>query len=102
MSGKQIAPAPVPQQVIQKPEQSTPAEPSKQVTDAVISPKVDYATDLFNMLSLDGSNENASCEASAEDISWAGFQCMSVIHILVDLSILFLFTSCSAYLLDCC
>ncbi|CAA2990470.1 probable ADP-ribosylation factor GTPase-activating AGD5 [Olea europaea subsp. europaea] len=69
-----IAAVPVPQQVIQKTEPATPAEPSKQVTDAVSPPKVDYATDLFNMLSLDGSNENASCEASAEDISWAGFQ----------------------------
>ncbi|XP_022880239.1 probable ADP-ribosylation factor GTPase-activating protein AGD5 isoform X2 [Olea europaea var. sylvestris] len=72
-----IAPAPVPQQVIQKPEQSTPAEPSKQVTDAVISPKVDYATDLFNMLSMDGGSENALGEASADDISWAGFQSAS-------------------------
>ncbi|CAI9773485.1 unnamed protein product [Fraxinus pennsylvanica] len=69
-----IAPAPVPQQVIQKTEQATPAEPSKQVNDAVIPPKVDYATDLFNMLSMDGGSENASVEASADDISWAGFQ----------------------------
>ncbi|KAL5564457.1 hypothetical protein UlMin_027621 [Ulmus minor] len=38
-------------------------------------PKVDYATDLFNMLSMDGSNENCSEATSADDnADWAGFQ----------------------------
>lgn len=40
--------------------------------------KVDYATDLFNMLSMDGPNENGSETASTDDNSWAGFQCMCV------------------------
>ncbi|XP_027341189.1 ADP-ribosylation factor GTPase-activating protein AGD5-like isoform X2 [Abrus precatorius] len=53
-------------------------ETSKKATDTAQNtpPKVDYATDLFNMLSMDGPTENGS-EASgttAEDNHWAGFQ----------------------------
>jgi hypothetical protein len=59
-----------------------PAETSKPATDTAQStpPKVDYATDLFNMLSMDDQNENGSkaAGATADDINWAGFQCMSV------------------------
>ncbi|KAL2472629.1 putative ADP-ribosylation factor GTPase-activating protein AGD5 [Forsythia ovata] len=72
-----VAPAPVPRQVIQKTEPATSAEPSKQAADAVSPPKVDYATDLFSMLSMDGSSENASAAASADDNAWAGFQSAS-------------------------
>ncbi|RZB77053.1 ADP-ribosylation factor GTPase-activating protein AGD5 isoform C [Glycine soja] len=54
------------------------AETSKQATDTVqnIPPKVDYATDLFNMLSMDGPNENGSEAAgtTTDDNHWAGFQ----------------------------
>ncbi|KAL2331482.1 hypothetical protein Fmac_019063 [Flemingia macrophylla] len=54
------------------------AETSKQATDTTQNtpPKVDYATDLFNMLSMDGPNENASeaAGATADDNHWAGFQ----------------------------
>ncbi|XP_068661295.1 ADP-ribosylation factor GTPase-activating protein AGD5-like [Aristolochia californica] len=38
----------------------------------VSPPKLDVATDLFNMLSMDGPSENGSESSSAED--WAGFQ----------------------------
>lgn len=43
-------------------------------------PKVDYATDLFNMLSMDVPKENGSESASTttDDNLWAGFQCMFV------------------------
>lgn len=51
-----------------------PSESSKQSAKAV-APEVDYATDLFNMLSMDGSSENAA-GASGDDDAWAGFQCM--------------------------
>ncbi|KAK2984713.1 hypothetical protein RJ640_004538 [Escallonia rubra] len=51
-----------------------PAEPVKQVAEVVSPPKVDFATDLFNMLSMDGPTENGSGETSADDIAWAGFQ----------------------------
>lgn len=44
-----------------------PAEPT-------LPPKVDYATDLFNLLSMDSSITNESDSSPTEDNSWAGFQ----------------------------
>ena len=38
-------------------------------------PKVDYATDLFNMLSMDGPSGNQPGPSSSNDNGWAGFQC---------------------------
>ncbi|KAL2483614.1 putative ADP-ribosylation factor GTPase-activating protein AGD5 [Forsythia ovata] len=69
-----VAPAPVPQQVIQKTQPALSAVSSEKVAEAISPPKVDYATDLFNMLSMDGSSENASEADSADDRTWAGFQ----------------------------
>ncbi|WCJ32117.1 ARF-GAP domain 5 [Euphorbia peplus] len=70
------------QQIIQKTE--SPAEPSEATKSATTAtppvpapapaPKVDYATDLFNMLSIDGPSENGSEPASNDDNGWAGFQ----------------------------
>ncbi|KAK1582179.1 hypothetical protein Q3G72_012525 [Acer saccharum] len=76
---EQVIPVPKPQQVVQNTESTVaPAEASKQAVDAnpvVSPPKVDFATDLFNMLSMDDSpNENGSEAASADDNIWAGFQ----------------------------
>lgn len=71
---QQIAPAPVTEQAIQKTEAAAPAESSKPIQEIVSPPKVDYATDLFDMLSMDGSGEKAA-GASEDDNSWAGFQC---------------------------
>ncbi|XP_058088447.1 ADP-ribosylation factor GTPase-activating protein AGD5 [Magnolia sinica] len=45
-----------------------------QPTPNIPPPKVDYATDLFNMLSMDGPSQNGSESSSVDDISWAGFQ----------------------------
>ncbi|XP_057797273.1 ADP-ribosylation factor GTPase-activating protein AGD5 isoform X2 [Salvia miltiorrhiza] len=70
---EEVSPAAVIEQVVQKVETAPPAEPSKQVEEKVSPPKVDYATDLFNMLSMDGSGENAT-GASGDDNTWAGFQ----------------------------
>lgn len=74
---EQVTPLPQPQQVVQKAEsQEMPAETTKQAADvasAVSPPKVDFATDLFNMLSVDSPSENGS-EASSNDDAWAGFQ----------------------------
>ncbi|XP_057975303.1 ADP-ribosylation factor GTPase-activating protein AGD5 [Malania oleifera] len=54
-----------PQEVVQRPESTSAASP----------PKVDYATDLFDMLSVDdGPNENGSEAATTDDTAWAGFQ----------------------------
>ncbi|CAJ1978609.1 unnamed protein product [Sphenostylis stenocarpa] len=54
------------------------AETSKQttVTTQNSPPKVDFSTDLFDMLSMDGPNEKGSgaTDSSADDSNWAGFQ----------------------------
>ncbi|KAK3199163.1 hypothetical protein Dsin_022578 [Dipteronia sinensis] len=76
---EQVIPVPKRQQVVQNTESTVaPAEARKQAVDAnpvVSPPKVDFATDLFNMLSMDDSpNENGSEAASADDNIWAGFQ----------------------------
>ncbi|KAK6934320.1 Arf GTPase activating protein [Dillenia turbinata] len=78
-----------PEQVtsVQKPLQAIPepdlavsdTEPVKQApkpdtTSAASPPKVDYTTDLFNMLSMDAPCENGSEPASNDDNAWAGFQ----------------------------
>ncbi|XVE50391.1 hypothetical protein DITRI_Ditri01bG0158800 [Diplodiscus trichospermus] len=64
---------------VQKPEPVVaPAETTKPAVDTpptVTPPKIDYATDLFNMLSMDdGLSENGSGVASTDDNNWAGFQ----------------------------
>ncbi|GFZ04877.1 ARF-GAP domain 5 [Actinidia rufa] len=73
-----VTPAPKSHQIIQKSEPAvTSAESAKQVADSspAVSPlKVDYATDLFNMLSMEGPSENSSEAASGADNAWAGFQ----------------------------
>ena len=52
------------------------AETTKQATDTAqnSSVKVDYATDLFNMLSLDSPSEDGAEASHADDNNWAGFQ----------------------------
>ncbi|EOA12434.1 hypothetical protein CARUB_v10028316mg [Capsella rubella] len=70
-----------PSQVL-KPQQkmefaAAPVETEKQavnVAPASDPPKVDFATDLFNMLSMDDSTTNTSDATPADDNSWAGFQ----------------------------
>ncbi|GAB2277897.1 hypothetical protein Dimus_039256 [Dionaea muscipula] len=48
----------------------------KQVAEAppTASPKLDYATDLFNMLSMDAPSENSSDDDGSDENTWAGFQ----------------------------
>ncbi|KAI3457508.1 hypothetical protein Pfo_014171 [Paulownia fortunei] len=70
---EQAAPAPVTEQVTQKTKPDAPTESSKLAVDTVSPPKVDYATDLFNMLSMDDSVESGA-GASGDDNTWAGFQ----------------------------
>ncbi len=83
---EQVAPVPKPQHVEKiEPALADPqGEAAKQALDAasvIAPPKVDYATDLFNMLSMDGPSdgpsENGLEAASPDDNAWAGFQCMS-------------------------
>ncbi|XP_057507262.1 ADP-ribosylation factor GTPase-activating protein AGD5-like isoform X2 [Actinidia eriantha] len=65
-----VTPAPKSHQNIQKSEPAVTSDSSPVVSP----PKVDYATDLFNMLSMDGPSENSSEAASGDDNAWAGFQ----------------------------
>ncbi|XP_073268829.1 ADP-ribosylation factor GTPase-activating protein AGD5 isoform X2 [Populus alba] len=78
---EQVTPA-KPQQVVEKAEPMVEAtEAAKKVADsapAVSAPKVDFATDLFNLLSMDGPSENGSEVASNDDNGWAGFQSATV------------------------
>ncbi|KAJ6966535.1 ADP-ribosylation factor GTPase-activating protein AGD5 [Populus alba x Populus x berolinensis] len=64
-----------PQQVVEKAEPIAEAtEAAKKVADAapaVSPPKVDFATDLFDLLSMDGPTENGSEVAANDDNSWA-------------------------------
>lgn len=62
--------------MIQKAEPSATIENAKQSVESSPISKVDYATDLFDMLSMHSPTENGSTEATADDNSWAGFQCM--------------------------
>ncbi|KAL1346139.1 hypothetical protein HN51_019864 [Arachis hypogaea] len=79
-ASEHVAPVSKPQHV-EKAEPVAPqpqVETSKQVTDTAqnIPAKVDYATDLFNLLSMDGPSENGSeaTGTTTEDNNWAGFQ----------------------------
>ncbi|KAI4333722.1 hypothetical protein L6164_018495 [Bauhinia variegata] len=58
--------------VAPQPQLETTKQPAETAYD--IPPKVDFATDLFNMLSMDGPIENGSETASGDDNNWAGFQ----------------------------
>ncbi|BAT92506.1 hypothetical protein VIGAN_07123900 [Vigna angularis var. angularis] len=78
---EQVTPPITKPQPVEKVEPLAPqpqAESSKQAMDAAQNtpPKVDYATDLFNMLSMDVPKENGSESASTttDDNLWAGFQ----------------------------
>lgn len=61
-------------QTSQKAEPVAVIESAKQAAEATNPPKVDYATDLFDMLSMDSPADNGSEAASTDDNSWAGFQ----------------------------
>ncbi|XP_077243285.1 ADP-ribosylation factor GTPase-activating protein AGD5-like [Tasmannia lanceolata] len=45
-----------------------------QATPDISLPKVDFATDLFNMLSMEGPSESGLESSSIDDNAWAGFQ----------------------------
>jgi stromal membrane-associated protein len=83
LHGKQASPPkvepPVPKVVSPPQPQKSPAKvdatPSKVEKPSVAPPpKVDYATDLFNMLSMDGTTEKESESSSNDDNAWDGFQ----------------------------
>ncbi|XP_019251731.1 PREDICTED: probable ADP-ribosylation factor GTPase-activating protein AGD5 isoform X2 [Nicotiana attenuata] len=61
------------QQTSQKTQPIAVTESAKQVAEVVDPPKVDIATDLFDMLSVDSPNDNGANSASVDDNSWTGF-----------------------------
>ncbi|KAI3809960.1 hypothetical protein L1987_19565 [Smallanthus sonchifolius] len=64
-----------PEHVIQKAEASVPSSDlAKEVVETVTPPKVDFATDLFDMLSMDDVPTEKAPEAASTDDLWAGFQ----------------------------
>ncbi|KAJ1291441.1 hypothetical protein BS78_02G315900 [Paspalum vaginatum] len=70
---------PVPKVVSPPQPQKSPAKidatpPKVEKPSVAPPPKVDYATDLFNMLSMDGTSEKESEPASKDDNAWDGFQ----------------------------
>lgn len=52
-------------------------------TSSAAPPKIDYATELFNLLSMGDSRENGS-KTSAHDNFWAGLSCMFLAIIIVS------------------
>lgn len=56
-------------------------EPPKQEASTTPQRKVDYATDLFNLLCMDDSRENDS-KTSTDEKSCANLQCMSFLLII--------------------
>ncbi|KAG5047097.1 hypothetical protein JHK86_016503 [Glycine max] len=63
------------------------AETSKQTTETTQNspPKVDYATDLFDMLSMDDPNEKGS--GAANDNNWAGIDFEALKKLLGDYAV---------------
>lgn len=51
-------------------------------TSVVTERKVDYATDLFNLLSMDDSREN-DAKTSSDTNTWANFQCIFLFLIIL-------------------
>ncbi|XP_044464763.1 ADP-ribosylation factor GTPase-activating protein AGD5 isoform X2 [Mangifera indica] len=74
---EQVTPVSKPQEVVQNTESTlAPAEATKQSTNATpvtSPPKVDFSTDLFDMLSMDDPCEKGTEASSADDGLWAGF-----------------------------
>ncbi|XP_026422126.1 ADP-ribosylation factor GTPase-activating protein AGD5-like [Papaver somniferum] len=70
----QVSGEPKPASVVIKPEQADSKTVGTAHAPVAAPPKVDFATDLFNMLSMDGPSENGSDTSPHDDNGWAGFQ----------------------------
>lgn len=59
-------------------------EPGKKegITTSVAPPKVDYATELFNLLCMDDSKGNDSKDGSANN-TWVNLQCKLLLEIIL-------------------
>lgn len=84
----------LPHQTSQTTQPIAVTESAKQVAEVANPPKVDIATDLFDMLSMDSPNDNGASSASVDDNSWTAFQCMlsySFVRTVLSLSLLYLY-----------
>ena len=74
---KQVAPDTKPKEPVQKSEPATPkadlGKKEESATKVVTPPKVDYATELFNLLCMDDSRASNST-VPARDIGWTGLK----------------------------
>ncbi|SPT17345.1 unnamed protein product [Triticum aestivum] len=78
--------SPQPKAELPVPKVASPPQPAKSPAKVDVTPpkvhqpsvapppKVDYAIDLFNMLSMDGTTEKESESSSNDDSAWDGFQ----------------------------
>lgn len=73
IQSEHVVPVSVPQQIAAE-ESVGPSETIKSVTEVSPPSKVNYSTDLFDMLSLDESSEKATEASSVDDSAWACFQ----------------------------
>ncbi|XP_060200441.1 ADP-ribosylation factor GTPase-activating protein AGD5-like isoform X1 [Lycium barbarum] len=71
---EQVSLGALPHQTSQRTQPIAGTESAKQVAEVADPPKVDFATDLFDMLSMDSPNDNGANAASVDDNSWADFQ----------------------------
>ncbi|MCD7464264.1 ADP-ribosylation factor GTPase-activating protein agd5 [Datura stramonium] len=71
---EQVSSGALPHQTSQSTQLIAVTESAKQVAEVANPPKVEFATDLFDMLSMDSPNGNCANAASADDNSWTAFQ----------------------------
>ncbi|KAI4388156.1 hypothetical protein MLD38_000512 [Melastoma candidum] len=72
---EQVSHVPRLQEVVKPETSAVPVEARKETTSPVVSPpKVDFATDLFDLLSVDSSDSSLPKGAAAPADDWAGFQ----------------------------
>ncbi|KAK6777082.1 hypothetical protein RDI58_023799 [Solanum bulbocastanum] len=71
---EQVSSGVVPHQTSQTTQPIAVTESAKQVAEVADPPKVETATDLFDMLSMDSPSNNCASAAPVEDNTWTAFQ----------------------------
>ncbi|KAH0723753.1 hypothetical protein KY289_006797 [Solanum tuberosum] len=71
---EQVSLGVLPHQTSQTTQPIAVTESAKQVAEVADPPKVETATDLFDMLSMDSPSDNCASAAPVEDNTWTAFQ----------------------------
>ncbi|KAH0719750.1 hypothetical protein KY284_004780 [Solanum tuberosum] len=71
---EQVSSGVLPHQTSQTTQPIAVTESAKQVAEVADPPKVETATDLFDMLSMDSPSDNCASAAPVEDNTWTAFQ----------------------------